>query len=75
MLGDRGTMWGLVNGHSPTITARGDLDGDGRDELVASFGPGLCLWMWGAVGPRSAVGPFGISQDVGVESNLHKPPS
>lgn len=46
LLGQRGTSWSQVLPLSPTTMARADLDGNGSEDLVASFGAGLGVWVW-----------------------------
>ena len=46
MLGDRGTSWRWVHPMPPGAMGRGDLDGNGQDDLVLEFGPGVGVWVW-----------------------------
>ena len=35
-----------IHSLSPVATATGDFDGNGRDDLVVNFGPGIGVWVW-----------------------------
>jgi hypothetical protein len=38
--------WRQIHGLSPVATATGDFDGNGRDDLLVNFGPGIGVYAW-----------------------------
>ncbi len=35
-----------IHSFNPVATVTGDLDGNGHDDLVINFGPGIGVWTW-----------------------------
>lgn len=63
------TTWALVRPLAPTHVAAGDLDGNGRADLVIDFGAGIGIWTfrngttWAPVHPTTSEGFVLLDRD------------
>lgn len=59
-----GGTWASLHGLSPVAIVRGDLDGNGLDDLVINFGPGVGVYAWMNRATWMFLHPFSPSQMV-----------
>ncbi len=64
MLGERATTWSVVSPQNPTVMARGDVDGDHVDDLIAGFGAGLGVWIFTNGSTPRQLHPFDVTHVV-----------
>ncbi len=59
-----GATWTAVPVENPLSTVTGDLDGNGTDDLVLDYGPGVGLWAWTNESAWLSLHPLSPSQMV-----------
>jgi hypothetical protein len=64
-----GNKWTQLHTFNPVSMAKGDLDGNGRDDLIVNFGPGIGLYAWMNHTTWTFLHPFSPSQMVTGDLN------